>query len=141
MITNNDQESTKDLTTEEENIPQLYSKRVILSFCAFFSVMFGGVLLMRNLSQVGNKKGQAVVFIFSFFYMILVVTIMTAFELSPNLTIPFNVAGAALLNEFFWNRYLGDIEYEKKNWYKPAIISFGIALVLFLLIMSTTVSS
>lgn len=131
----------EELTAAEENLPKLYSKRVILSFCAFFSVLFGGVLLMRNMAQVGNKKAQAQVFIFSFFYMVLVITVMTYFEISSNLTIPFNIAGAAILNEYFWNKYLGDIEYEKKSWYKPAIISFGIALVIFLLLISATATT
>lgn len=138
MIDSNPTDSNEEFATVEENLPRLYSKRVILSFCAFFSVLFGGVLLMRNLSQIGNKKAQAQVFIFSFLYMILVIVVMTIFELSSNLTVPFNIAGAAILNEFFWNKYLGDIEYEKKSWYKPGIISFGIALLLFLFIISAT---
>ena len=133
----NQTELQEELTSTEEKLPKLYSKRVILSFCAFFSVMFGGVLLMRNMAQIGNKKAQAQVFIFSFFYMVFVISVMTYFEISSNLTIPFNIAGAAILNEHFWNKYLGEVEYEKKSWYKPAIISFGIALVFFLLIVST----
>ena len=62
---------------------------------------------------------------------------MQAYDLSPGLTPIANVIGAAILNEFFWNKYIGpETEYEKKSWIKPTAISIAVVMVLFLLMLA-----
>lgn len=136
------QEETETQTDVEtggkENLPQLYSKTLILSFAILFSTIFAAALLMINLRNLGKNKEAGWVLLFAIAYVIATSMVMQAFSLSPSMTIVANVIGAAILNEFFWNKFIGsDFTYQKKNWVKPTLISIAIALVFFLLLMGS----
>ena len=60
----------------DENLPTLYSDRVIYVFSILFSVIFGGVLFAVNLKAIGNKKGIYPVIIFSVLYSALSIYIL-----------------------------------------------------------------
>jgi len=131
----NDNSHDQNLEKEEfeeneitEILPELYSKRVITAFCLIFSTLFGAVILMSNLKQRDETKGWWQILLFSILYSI--GTIFTVYSTnSSNFTIPLNILGAVILNEYFWNRYLGkSIEFEKKSWAKPAIISITVTI-------------
>lgn len=131
----NDSSRDQNLEKEEfeeneitEILPELYSKRVITAFCLIFSTLFGAVILMSNLKQRDETKGWWQILLFSILYSI--GTIFTVYSTnSSNFTIPLNILGAVILNEYFWNRYLGkSIEFEKKSWAKPAIISITVTI-------------
>jgi len=131
----NDNSRDQNLEKEEfeeneitEILPELYSKRVITAFCLIFSTLFGAVILMSNLKQRDETKGWWQILLFSILYSI--GTIFTVYSTnSSNFTIPLNILGAVILNEYFWNRYLGkSIEFEKKSWAKPAIISITVTI-------------
>lgn len=95
--------------------PVLYSKRVILLFSAIFSTIFGAVLLIANMKQTNNQKGKNQVLIFGILYTIACLLIINMFDTASNLTIIFNLVGAAILNEIFWNKFIGkDFKYNKK---------------------------
>lgn len=120
----------------EQDLPQLYSKRLILSFSILFSTIFAAALLIANLRKLGKQAAAAWVLIFAIGYLVLSAVVMAVFELAPTLTVIANVIGAAILNEFFWNRYIGsETEFEKKSWIRPAAISVFIVLVIFSLMM------
>ncbi|WP_300439601.1 hypothetical protein [Christiangramia sp.] len=108
--------------------PELYSKRVITAFCILFSTIFGAVILMSNLKKKDEQKGKLQVLFFSIIYTAgMIFTV--AYTKSSNFTILLNILGAIILNEYFWNRYLGkDIEFEKKSWVKPALISITVTI-------------
>ncbi len=132
------QPETNILAKQEQELPKLYSKRLILSFSIFFSTIFAAALLISNLRRLEKQAAAAWVLLFAIGYLVATAIVMTAFNLAPSLNVVANVIGAAILNEFFWNKYLGsEIEFEKKSWIKPAIISAGIAIaVLSLLFMA-----
>jgi hypothetical protein len=49
-------------------------------------------------------------------------------------TLLFNMIGYAILSEFFWNKNLGNrLAYQKKEIWKPLMISFAVMLLLLLL--------
>ena len=128
--------------TEEENseqqFPKLYSKTLILIFAILFSTIFAAVLLILNLRSLGKRKEALWVLVFATIYLFSTALVMQAFSLSPSMTVIANVIGAAILNEFFWNKFIGrDLAYQKKSWLKPALISVGIALVAFFLLMGS----
>ena len=111
-----------------EILPELYSKRVITTFSVLFSTIFGAVILMSNLKRKGEKKGRIQVLVFSIIYSIGMIFTINSIS-TTQLTIPLNFLGAIILNEYFWNRYLGKhIEFEKKSWVKPAIISVTVTI-------------
>ncbi|MEG9328401.1 hypothetical protein SAMN04488034_103156 [Salinimicrobium catena] len=121
----------------EANRPSLYSKTLIIIFSLLFSPIFAAVLLMSNLKAVDRPKARIYVLIFAIAYLFATAAVLQIFNLPPNLTFIANVIGAAILNEYFWNKYIGrDVTYEKKSWIKPALISVAIALFFLLLLMS-----
>ncbi len=118
----------------EEKLPQLYSKRLILAFSIFFSPIFAAALLVYNLRSLGQKAAATWVLLFALGYITATALVMQAYNISPSLAIIANVIGAAILNEFFWNKYIGsETEFEKKSWIKPTAISIGILMLLFFL--------
>lgn len=128
------QTPSQELNREEESevdtdAPELYSKRVITLFSALFSTIFGAVLLMKNMKETDNPKGKQQVLIFGILYTIGCLFIINMLDTSTNLAILFNLAGAGILNEFFWNKFIGkELSYHKKSWIKPAIISMLIMI-------------
>jgi len=117
--------------------PQLYSKRVITAFSLIFSTIFGAAILMSNLKKIGEKKGRIQVLIFSILYTAGIIFTVNSASTSK-FTIPLNILGAIILNEYFWNRYLGkDIEFEKKSWVKPALISVTVTIPFVLALLYT----
>lgn len=122
----------------EQNLPQLYSKTLILVFAILFSTIFAAILLMMNLRELGKKKEAVWVMLFAIGYLFATAIVMQAFSLSPVMTVIANVIGAAILNEFFWNKFIGsDFSFEKKSWIKPTLISVGIALLFSFLLLGS----
>src|SRR6056297_2952072 len=120
---NTDFEIENSTLNGEEAVPELYSKTVILLFSILFSPIFSAVLLMSNLKSLGKPKARIQVLLFAVLYLIATAIVLQVFKLPPNLTFVANVIGAAVLNEYFWNKHIGDINYEKKSWIKPMLIS------------------
>lgn len=119
---------------QEEVVPELYSKTLILMFSILFSTIFSAVLLMSNLKSLGKGKARIQILLFAVLYLVATAIVLQVFNLPPNLTFIANVIGAAILNEYFWNKLIGkDLEYKKKSWIKPTLISVLIALGFFLL--------
>lgn len=113
----------------QEDLPRLYSKRVIYAFSLIFSTLFGAVILMSNLKQVNDNKARWEVLIFGIIFTVGTAISLNTVQVQVNLGIPLNILGAIILNEFFWNRSIGkDTEFEKKSWHKPAMISAMITL-------------
>ena len=125
-------EDTSDHYTEEDepsNLPKLYSKRVILVFSIVFSTIFGAVLLMVNMKATNNPKGRMHALIFGILYAFVSMAIANAMQVGSLLPLVINLIGATILNEYYWNTFIGmDTAYEKKSWKKPALISVLITL-------------
>lgn len=123
---------------EQDKLPALYSKTQILVISLVFSTVFAAFLLRSNLKEIGKKKEGNLILIFAFVFMLAAAALIQVLGLPPNLTFIANVIGAALLNEFFWNKYLGrEIEYEKKGWRKPLLISLLITIPFFILVLNS----
>lgn len=138
MMNQEEEYRDENINGSEEELPQLYSKRLILIFALLFSTLFAAVLLMSNLKSIGKKRESYLVLFFTFFYMVAVVLLIQMLGLPPDLTFVANVIGAAILNEFFWNKYIGgDTEFQKKSWVKPAIISVLVCIPFALALMGS----
>jgi len=133
-----DEQSQIPSPTEEAlNIPEksnkkIYSKKIIQIFCIVFSPLFGGVLLMLNLIEIGNKKAAKKVLIFSVLYSAIIILILTTkgFKIS---TVMYNLIGAVILSEYFFRTYFPTPDnFEKKEIWKPLIISILIVGTIFL---------
>lgn len=121
---------------QEEKLPELYSKTLILVFAVLFSTIFAAVLLIMNLRRLGKKKEGMWVLLFSIAYMIATATLLAALNIDAGYSLIANVIGAAILNEYFWNKYIdSDLEFKKKAWMQPILIALAIVLTLAYLLM------
>lgn len=123
---------------QDGKLPELYSKTLILVFAIFLSVLFAAALLVLNLQKLGKIKEATWVVLFTIAYLFATAFVIQEYSLDPSMTFIANVIGAAILNEFFWNKYIGsDLEYRKKDWIKPTLMAIGIAMLLMLLLLAT----
>lgn len=126
-----------DDTQENDSVfsemkPPIYSKGAIYGFSIFFSSIFGGVLLMQNLRDVGNHKEGNKILLLSGLYTILCIVILGTFP-SKSSTFPliFNIVGGLILSEYFYRQYFPDSnDYPKKTIWKALLISILISLPL-----------
>lgn len=126
----------KNHLTNDPNAPELHSKRVITVFSAIFSTIFGAVLLMYNMKQTNNPKGRIQVLVFGVLWTVASILTINYIGLKANFAIIFNLVGAGILTEYFWNKFIGkEFEYRKRSWIKPAIISVIITIPFVLAII------
>jgi len=122
----------KDSNTEEKL--KIYSRKAIWGFSIFFSPIFGGILLMRNLAALGKKKIANLILILSVVYTVITFIIVNIPEESISaLTMGFNFAGGYVLSEYFYKLHIPNAdEYPKKKIWKALIISIIITLPIVL---------
>ena len=115
--------------------PAIYSKRVIYVFSVLFSSIFGGVLLMQNLKDIGKRKEANIVLLVS--VLLAVATIVIANVIKGRaVALVCNIGSAALLTEYFYKKYFpDDTDYDKKKIWKPLIIGIAISLFFILFII------
>ncbi len=124
----------EELLTETEKQPRIYSKRTIFGFSIFFSTIFGAVLLMQNLKDIGKKKESYIILILSTLYTALTIYIVNIpAEPKTSLTYLCNMAGGLVLTEYIYKKnFPNDQNIEKKKIWKPLIISILITIPFFL---------
>ncbi len=126
----------EDIPKLDNSSPRLYSKEVIYTFSILFSIIFGGFLFVTNLNEINKKNGIFPVLTFSFIYTALSIYLLIIFKLGFFGTLSFGVIGALILNNIFWNKYVGKgIAYHKRSYRKPLIIAIIIFLPLTALII------
>ena len=110
--------------------PKIYSKRAIQFFSLFFTTVFGGVLLMQNLKEIGKRKEAFTVLIYSILYTILsfLLVYFITEKPAPSLTLVTNYIGGYCLGIFFNQHISSPDDFEKKKIWKPLIVSIAITL-------------
>ncbi len=113
-----------------DSFPKIYSKKTIVGFSVFFTTIFGGVLLMQNLRDIGKKKEAIQILFLSIGYSIITIVIANLPEKPiTSLTFLCNMIGGIILAEYFFKKYFPDDEkYEKKKIWKPLVISIIITI-------------
>lgn len=139
-------DTEQDEVNEEEYIDdpeavEIYSKTAIWCFSIFFSMIFGGVLLVHNLRAAGYKRAANMVLVFSIAYTVLSVAVAAVWGLSNRyIGLITNIIGGAVLTEYFFNKYFPDNDYYPKPVWRALGISIlvvlGMAVLLAFLIMS-----
>ena len=125
-----------DSNGQGERLPAFYSKTLILVFAILFSTIFAAVLLIINLRRLGKKKEGMWVLLFAIAYMVATAGLIATLNVDAGYSLIANVIGAAILNEYFWNKYIdSDLEYKRKGWMQPILIALAIVLSLAYLLM------
>lgn len=123
-------------SNQEESLPALYSKTLILVFAVLFSTILAAVLLIMNLRRLGKKKEGMWILLFAIAYMMATAALIAALNIDAGYSLIANVIGAAILNEYFWNKYIdNDLDFKKKSWMQPMLIALAIVLTLAYLLM------
>jgi uncharacterized Tic20 family protein len=118
--------------TEQTEIPKFYSKKAILGFSIFFSSIFGGILLMQNLKDIGMKKEAKTVLNTSIILTLLpfLLALLMEKEVSTY-TLLANIIGGVVLSEFYFGLYIPKEQiFESKKIWKPLVISLLITIPL-----------
>ena len=133
-----DQTQIDHLLDFEEDVP-IYSRTAVRIFAIFFSAIFGGVLLMQNLKDMGKPKKARVCLLSSIGITILVVVVSTLLGKTTNsFTFIINVIGASILSEFIFMKYIpNEGDHPKKPIWKPLIIG----LLIFIPLLALTIYS
>lgn len=120
--------------TPENNFPKIYSARAIWGFTVFFSSIFGAVLLMQNLKDIGKRKDARLILLGSIIYTVITLVIINIPEKPvSNIALMFNFAGGGVLSYLFKNKYFpNEDNFPKKTIWKPLIISIIITIPLFI---------
>jgi hypothetical protein len=127
---------TDDLAVMTDSNLKIYSKKAIWGFSLFFSSIFGAVLLMQNLRDIGKKKEANIILLLSIIYTAISIYIINIPD-KPNTSLTFicNIVGGVILTEYFYMKsFPNDQTIEKKKIWKPFLISILITIP-FLLAM------
>lgn len=109
--------------TDDPSAPKLYTKKLIYIFSVIFSPLFGSILMMRNFKETGHNIAKFQVLAFGILYTSVIAWGLLSLETKYNLSFGFNIIGAGILSEFFWNKKLGkEIKHRKRSWIIPTII-------------------
>ena len=120
------------LEREQNEIPKFYSKKAILGFSIFFSPIFGGILLMQNLKEIGMKKEAKTVLNTSIILTVLPFLLAWLMEKEVSTyTFLVNLIGGLVLSEFYFGLYIPKEQiFESKKIWKPLLISLMITIPL-----------
>jgi len=118
--------------------PRLYSRYALRFFAVLFSPFFAGILLGINFQRLGKKREIYLSVIFSFAYSIFVFYISGLYpEHMTTITLIMNLIGSLLLEEFFWNRYIGKhYKFRRQPVGGALMIGFGISFLMLYFMFS-----
>jgi uncharacterized Tic20 family protein len=117
---------------EQNEISKFYSKKAILGFSIFFSSIFGGILLMQNLKEIGMKKEAKTVLNTSIILTVLPFLLAWLIEKEVSTyTLLANIIGGLVFSEFYFGLYIPKEQiFESKKIWKPLLISLLITIPL-----------
>ena len=111
----------------------LYSKRAIGLLSLLLSPLLGSFLFAANLRDI-NKPALGPLFVIgSIFLAGLIRRILPGIN-PVFLLVLDNIVGSALLYFFFFDKFFGEYEYEKKNFWPPTLFFVSMIAVLLLAI-------
>ena len=120
--------------TDDPEAPVLYSRYAIRFFAVLFSPLFAGILLAINFYRLKKPNQVIYVGLFSFGYTALVSFISGKYPENMLLvTYILYFLGAVLLEELFWNRFIGKEFRFRRQFILPTLaIGIGISVLVML---------
>jgi len=121
----------------ESKLPKIYSKKAILGFSIFFSTLFGGVLLYKNLIEA-KKKTEAYIVLGVSILLTFIAIFLGTLQENPKSSYAYlcGLIGGSILAYYFFPKYFPNEEqYEKKPIWIPLIIGIAITAAFVALII------
>ena len=115
----------------ENNLPKIYSKRAIFGFSIFMSSLFGGIMLFFNLRDLKKNKEANIVLLISIILTILTyVVVLFPEKPKSSLATICGFVGGSIYSNFLIPKYIpNEVDYPKKQIWKPLIIAIIIVVV------------
>ena len=111
----------------------LYSKRAIGRLSLLLSPFFGSFLFAANLKVIGKQSLGPLFVIGSLFFAGLISRILPG--TNPVFLFALdNIIGSGLLYFYFFDKFFGEYEYDKKNFWPPTLFFMSMIAVLLLAI-------
>lgn len=120
--------------------PILYSRYALRFFSVIFSPFFAGILLAINLYRLQKKNRIVLVILISFIYSYFTLILAGKFpEKMMIILLALNLLGSFVLEELFWNRYIGRDFKFRRQYIMPALaIGFGISILYMLIVTAAS---
>ncbi|TGE05487.1 hypothetical protein [Hymenobacter fodinae] len=119
----------------EETGPALYSPLTITLFSVLFSLFAGAILLILNFRALGRKGATTRLVLFLIGYLILFAILLKALpQVAPFLMQFGSLPPIMAYNLWFWPRYIGAQQYQRRGWFAPFIICMAVSMLLLLLL-------
>jgi len=128
----------KNYQVEDPEAPSLYSKRAILAFSVFFSVLFGSVMLAINVGKTQSAIKASLVVLYGLVFTIILVLIAQSFNSNTGFAFIFGYLGAFSMEYLFWRPYIGNTtQYRAKPIWIPLIIGLVILIPIIILMINS----
>ena len=126
---------------ELKPLPVYYSTKAIYAFTILVGVLFGSIMMAINCNNTPSKKGVWQIIVFGVLFTAAQFYALSLIGKSANSgAIVFNFIGAAVLKQYFWDKYIGNVPYSKKPVWIPVIIAVVlVALVVLAMLYRPTV--
>ncbi len=123
----------KNITTDPQ-APVIYSRYTLRFFTILCSTFVGGILLAINFQRLNKRTQVLQVLLFSFLYTLGEAALFTHFGPHfTNLIFIFNLIGSAILEELFWNRFIGkNFRYRRRQIWPLVALMLAITLLVLL---------
>ena len=108
----------------------IYSRKAILGFSTFFTPLLGGILLRKNLNQIGKRKEGNLALLTSALFTIVAISLIVMFKIE-GIAILTLVSGWLLTELFYNNNFDNSVEFNFLPIKRPLLIS-----LLFLAVIS-----
>ncbi|TGD78524.1 hypothetical protein [Hymenobacter wooponensis] len=121
--------------TTDEPGPALYSPVTITLFSALFSLFAGGALLILNFRTLGRKGATSRLVLFLIGYLILFAILVRSLPQAAVAMLQLaNLPPIIAYNLWFWPRYVGVQQYQRRGWGAPFIICMALSILLSMLL-------
>lgn len=127
-----------DINAVDKDLSNIfYSQKAVWYFSVFGGVHIGSVLLALNLFSISKKMRALLVMLFGFSYSVMLYYIYELAQIyfaeySILIFIILTAGGASILQFFFWDKYLANIQYRKKDILMPIILCIIFNILIFL---------
>jgi hypothetical protein len=106
---------------KDRRAPAFYSQQAIWGFSAFFTAVFGAILLGINIK---DQKNRWIVIGFGIVYTMVALFILKVIRPHAGIFLAINMGGGFILTQFFWYEYIGfETKFRSRSIWTPLIIS------------------
>ena len=118
-----------DNIVNDENAPELYSRRILYAFSVLAFSFFGAIMFCMNLARIQKQKYIWLILTYSLSFTSLEIYLLGFLKINLPAYL-LNALGYLPIDLFFWNKYIGKTAYRKRGIVVPILIALGITALI-----------